>query len=165
MLVILYGTLGAGKSTLGARLSEKHGWHFYDADEHVLPDMQSNIAARKTFPQALRDRYYALVGDHIAAKLEQHEHVVVAQAMIKQSNRLDLLRRFPKARFVAVTAAPQVIDRRVRLRANAVTTEYAKKVLAEFERTESDHEIQNVDLEQALLALESLLELPAIPTR
>jgi len=76
-----------------------------------------------------------------------------------------LLRRFPKARFVAVTVAPQVIDRRVRLRANMVTTEYAKKVLAEFERTESDHEIQNVDLEQALLALESLLELPAIPTR
>lgn len=110
-LILLVGSRGSGKSTVGPALAAQLGWGFADADEHVEAAAGMTIAAlfAAEGEPGFRVREAAALGE-----LCRRTNCVVATGggvVLREANR-DLLRR---SGFVAwLTAPPEVAYERLR---------------------------------------------------
>jgi gluconate kinase len=139
MLIILFGIPGVGKSFIGKLLAEQYGYHFYEADVDLTPPMVDAVHTGAMFTDEMRDAFFTTVIDRIATFKEKYQNVVVAQAMAKEKNRLQILKQFPQARFIWVDASSDVIDKRLSVRADWVSFSYAEKVRKIFDSPKIPH--------------------------
>lgn len=89
-ILILMGVAGCGKTTIGKLLSERLGWHFYDADDF---QPQGNLAKMaQGLPLNDRDRrpWLLAIHDLLAGLAARSGRAVVACSALKQDYR-DLL--------------------------------------------------------------------------
>jgi len=87
MIVLVMGTTGAGKTTVGKLLAGKLNWIFLDADNFHPP---ANIAKMKQgIPLDDKDRvpWLAAVHDRLAAETNAGKNCVLACSALKESYR------------------------------------------------------------------------------
>lgn len=87
MIVLVMGTTGAGKTTVGKLLAEKLGWTFLDADDF---HPAANIAKMKHgIPLDDTDRvpWLAVIHDRLAAETAAAKDCVLACSALKDSYR------------------------------------------------------------------------------
>jgi gluconokinase len=106
------GVSGSGKSTLGARLAERLGFPFLDADDFHPPENVAKMAAGIALTDADRQPWLELLN----GKLRQHEHAVLACSALKNSYREILTRDIPAPRIVFLKGAIELIRARLESR-------------------------------------------------
>jgi gluconokinase len=87
MIVLVMGTTGSGKTTIGAKLAKKLGWPFLDADDFHPPE---NIAKMKQgIPLTDTDRVPWLIAIHkeLTRQNEAGKSCVLGCSALKQSYR------------------------------------------------------------------------------
>jgi gluconokinase len=139
MVVILFGPPGVGKNYVGRILAQNYQFFFYDADEDLTADMAAAIEKEQAFTPEMRQHFFNIVNEKIHALKKQHRHVAVAQALIKESNRLQLKKALPEAHFIQIIANLQRIKQRIETRNDWISWEFAEKLHALFEAPQLKH--------------------------
>jgi gluconokinase len=91
MIVLIMGTTGSGKTTIGRRLATRMGWEFADADDfHSLANIQK---MKQAIPLTDADRipWLKAIHDKIVRWIREQKNVVLACSALKQSYRNELL--------------------------------------------------------------------------
>ncbi len=91
MVIVLMGVAGAGKTTIGHKLSAELGWKFYDADDYHT---RANIEKMKRglpLNDADRAPWLESLRTIIRSCLEHEENAVLACSALKKSYRNFLL--------------------------------------------------------------------------
>ncbi len=94
--------------------------------------MRDAVREERPFTDAMRDRFYAQLVQHVATLRLAQADLAVAQATFKERHRALVAAAFPDVVFVLVEAGEDV--RLARLaRGNPVTVAYARQIAAYFE--------------------------------
>lgn len=147
MLVVLFGLAGSGKTYVGKLLSVKSDFYFWDADEALTDEMKEYIRDKRSFTQAMRDRYFSIVIERMKILCTEHEHVVVSQAFYKNKNREQVLSEFPDSLFIQVSVEFKALLKRLRERNNSVDEDYATQISVNFEAPTHQYYLINNNLE------------------
>ncbi len=155
MLIILFGQPGTGKNFTGRVLEESFGFHFYDADDDLPPEMRAAIANKQIATDAMRAAHV----DNIAARVSQlaphYADIVIGGGFFKEWMRLRFLERYPDAHFVLIeTDLPIRADRLSHRDHHLADLGYAKKIFSLFEPPRIPHHTlnNNADGDQSLQA-------------
>ncbi len=114
MVIVLMGVAGAGKTTVGRRLSEELNWRFYDADafhpDENIAKMAQGLALtdedRRPWLQGLR----SALGEWVRKK----ENVVLASSLLRQSHRGTVLSGYEDCvRLVYLKSHRSLLQRRL----------------------------------------------------
>lgn len=112
MIVLLMGTSGSGKTTIGRLLASQLGWKFADGDAFHSPENIAKIS--KGIPLTDQDRAPWLAAIR-AAMLEwsgNHENAVVACSALKQKYR-DALQSVPSVELVYLKGSYELLRQRL----------------------------------------------------
>lgn len=112
MIVIVMGTTGSGKTTIGTLLAKRLGWEFVDADDF---HPQANVEKMKhgiPLTDADRDPWLKALRDKIFEWRDEKRQVVLACSALKQSYR-DELRASSEVRFVYLKGGYELFSQRV----------------------------------------------------
>jgi len=112
MVIVLMGVAGAGKTTIGQKLSAELGWKFYDADDyHTRANIEKmkrglplNDADREPWLESLR----AIILDC----LEHEDDAVLACSALKKSHR-DFLLIDERVRLIYLKGSYDLIQERL----------------------------------------------------
>jgi gluconokinase len=99
MIVVITGTPGSGKTTIGTLLAKRPRWEFVDADDfHPAANVEK---MRQGIPRTDADRepWLKALQDKIVQWSAEAHNVVLACSALKQSYR-DKLRANPDVKFV-----------------------------------------------------------------
>ncbi|MEM8723192.1 MAG: gluconokinase [Cyanobacteria bacterium P01_G01_bin.39] len=113
MFYIIMGVSGTGKSTIGKLLSDRTGWHFYDADDF---HPQSNIDKMKQgIPLTDSDRLPWLSSLHqlISNTLNSNQQGILACSSLKSSYRKMLCQEQTGVIFVYLRGSYDCIQSRI----------------------------------------------------
>jgi len=138
-LLFLFGNPGVGKSYIGRMLEQDYGFHYYDADEDLTPEMLQAIKKEHVFTEAMRENYYTIITKKVQGLQKSKGKLVVTQALIKIKNRKHLLASFPSAKFVHITADTNKTNARLKNRGDWVSIDYANKIRDSFEAPQIPH--------------------------
>jgi gluconate kinase len=133
-VLLFYGLTGAGKSFAGNVVKNNSGWHLYEADEDLTPEMKQSIAEKKPFTPEMRDRYFGIVAQRITELRLSHDHIVVTQATYKRQHRQFLTASVPGLETILIEAEDTQILERLKQRGNDVGPDYANIIKTAFER-------------------------------
>lgn len=146
MIVIVMGTTGSGKTTVGTLLAKRLGWEFADADDfHPAANVEKmkhgiplNDADRAPWLKALRDK----IADWIAGS----RNAILACSALKQSYR-DELRVSQDVRFLYLKGSYELFSQRVLARKG----HYAKQdlVASQFADLEEPTDAVTVDTRES----------------
>ncbi|MFP4344504.1 MAG: gluconokinase [Anaerolineales bacterium] len=116
MVIVLMGVAGAGKTTIGKRLSRRLGWSFYEGDDFHPPENVEKM--RQGIPLTDEDRVPWLRALHrlVQRLLERNEDAVLACSALKQSYRERLMRGDEGVRFVYLKGSYDLIRHRLQSR-------------------------------------------------
>ena len=112
MIVIVMGTTGSGKTTIGTLLAKRLGWQFVDADDF---HPQANVEKMKhgiPLTDADREPWLKALRDRIVEWRDEKRQVVLACSALKQSYR-DELRASSEVRFVYLKGDYELFSKRV----------------------------------------------------
>ena len=115
MVVIITGTTGSGKTTIGTLLARRLAWEFADADEFHPP---ANIAKMsRGIPLTDEDRapWLGLLRDKISEWLDAGRDTILACSALKQRYREKLVTG-PKVRLVYLKGGYALFAQRVNSR-------------------------------------------------
>ena len=135
MLMILFGLAGAGKTYVGKLLAKNFDLHFEDADDWITEDMRAAIEqGQPFFSEKMRDDFTKVMIANIKQLLKKgHKNIVIAQALYRQKNRVQILDAFPDAIFAHVDASDEIIMQRLVARGGKVNLEFADLIKEHFE--------------------------------
>lgn len=141
MIYILFGLAGAGKNYVGNILKDKFECHFWDADEALPEEMKKCISEKKPFTQDMRDKFSNIIVSNIQQlKIKHHDRpLIIAQALYKERNRLQISHQIPGVIFVKIDADTSVIQQRLVKRDYGIDKDYAKKISVNFEEPKLPH--------------------------
>jgi len=110
------GVAGSGKTTIGTRLAKGLGWRFADADDYHSAGNVEKM--RQGIPLTDGDRapWLATLRQLIEGWMAAGSSAVLACSALKESYREEL-RVGREVRFVYLKAAPEVLAKRLRVRA------------------------------------------------
>ena len=122
MIYIIYGLPGSGKSYLAKLLKEQFGFYYWDGDNAVTEEMHACLVQGNAFTQDIRDRFTVglIKRIHLLKKIIPNENIVISQALYKSSNRQEIIKQFPEARFICVQANDDIIRERLAARKNGL---------------------------------------------
>ena len=87
MVVIIWGVLGAGKTTIGELLAQELGWKFYDADDFHPPANIDKMSKGEPLTDEDRQPWLESLRERIQASLDANENAVLACSALKQKYR------------------------------------------------------------------------------
>src|SRR5277367_6544340 len=87
MIVLLMGTTGSGKSTVGELLARKLGWVFLDADDFHSAANKEKMHRGMALSDADRGPWLAAIHSELVRQTEQGHDVVLACSALKQEYR------------------------------------------------------------------------------
>jgi len=112
MIVIVMGTTGSGKTTIGTLLAKRLGWQFVDADDFHPPANVEKMKHGIPLTDADREPWLKALSDKIVEWSGEKRQVVLACSALKQSYR-DELRASSEVRFVYLKGGYELFSQRV----------------------------------------------------
>jgi gluconokinase len=112
MIVIVMGTTGSGKTTIGSLLAKRMGWEFVDADDFHPPSNVEKMKHGIPLTDADREPWLKALHDRIVEWTAEQRSVVLACSALKQGYR-DELRASSDVRFVYLKGSYQLFSQRV----------------------------------------------------
>ena len=112
MIVIVMGTTGSGKTTIGSLLAKRMGWEFVDADDFHPPSNVEKMKHGIPLTDADREPWLKALHDKIVEWTAEKRSVVLACSALKQSYR-DELRASSDVKFVYLKGSYQLFSQRV----------------------------------------------------
>jgi gluconokinase len=112
MIVIVMGTTGSGKTTIGSLLAKRLGWDFVDADDFHPPANVEKMKHGIPLSDADREPWLRALHDKIVEWTAEKHNVVLACSALKQSYR-DELRGSSEVKFVYLKGSYELFSRRV----------------------------------------------------
>ncbi len=112
MIVIVMGTTGSGKTTIGSLLAKRMGWEFVDADDFHPPSNVEKMKHGIPLTDADREPWLKALHDKIVDWTAEKRSVVLACSALKQSYR-DELRASSDVKFVYLKGSYQLFSQRV----------------------------------------------------
>jgi gluconokinase len=116
MIVVLAGTSGSGKSTIGSVLATRLGWTFEDTDALHSPAQIAKMRSGQPLTDADRWPWLATVAAWMDQRIAAGESAVVACSALKRSYRDYLYRGRPAVRMVILMADPDMLAARLAAR-------------------------------------------------
>jgi len=130
MIVIVMGTTGSGKTTIGTLLAKRLGWQFVDADDFHPPANVEKMGRGIPLTDADRMPWLKILHDQIVSWNAEQRSVVLACSALKQSYR-DELSAGPEVKFIYLKGSYELFSRRVLARKghfakqNLITSQFA----------------------------------------
>jgi len=112
MIVIVMGTTGSGKTTIGSLLAKGVAWEFVDADDFHPPSNVEKMKRGIPLTDADREPWLKALHDKIVEWTAEKRSVVLACSALKQSYR-DELRASSDVKFVYLKGSYQLFSERV----------------------------------------------------
>lgn len=112
MIVVVMGTTGSGKTTIGTLLAKRLGWEFVDADDFHPPANVEKMKRGIPLTDADREPWLKALHDKIVEWNAEKRNVVLACSALRQSYR-DELRASPDVKFVYLKGSYELFSRRV----------------------------------------------------
>jgi gluconokinase len=112
MIVIVMGTTGSGKTTIGSLLAKRMGWEFVDADDFHPPSNVEKMKHGIPLTDADREPWLKALHDKIVEWTAEKRSIVLACSALKQSYR-DELRASSDVKFVYLKGSYQLFSERV----------------------------------------------------
>jgi len=112
MIVIIMGTTGSGKTTIGTLLAKRQGWEFVDADDFHPPANVEKMKHGIPLTDADREPWLKVLHDRIVEWNTEARNVVLACSALKKSYR-DELRASPDVKFVYLKGSYELFSQRV----------------------------------------------------
>ena len=112
MIVIIMGTTGSGKTTIGTLLAKRLGWEFVDADDFHPPANVEKMKHGIPLTDEDREPWLKALHDKIVEWIAEARNVVLACSALKQSYR-DELRVGPDVKFVYLQGSYELFSQRV----------------------------------------------------
>src|SRR5580692_2504628 len=112
MIVIIMGTTGSGKTTIGSLLAKRLGWEFVDADDFHPPANVEKMKHGIPLTDADREPWLKALHDKIVEWIAEGRNVVLACSALKQSYR-DELRAGSDVKFVYLKGSYELFSQRV----------------------------------------------------
>jgi gluconokinase len=112
MIVIVMGTTGSGKTTIGSLLAKRMGWEFVDADDFHPPSNVEKMEHGIPLTDADREPWLKALHDKIVEWTAEKRSVVLACSALKHSYR-DELRASSDVKFVYLKGSYQLFSERV----------------------------------------------------
>ncbi len=115
MVIILMGTTGAGKTTVGSLLASHLGWTFADADDFHSSANIGKMRSGTPLDNADRQPWLESLRSAVANWLRDGQNAVLACSALKRSYR-DELRAGPEVVFVYLQGSFDEIEARIESR-------------------------------------------------
>jgi gluconokinase len=112
VIVIVMGTTGSGKTTIGSLLAKRVGWEFVDADDFHPPSNVEKMKHGIPLTDADREPWLKALHGKIVEWTAEKRGVVLACSALKQSYR-DELRASSDVKFVYLKGSYQLFSQRV----------------------------------------------------
>jgi len=112
MIVIVMGTTGSGKTTIGNLLAKRLGCEFVDADDFHPPANVEKMKHGIPLTDADREPWLKALHDKIVEWTAEKRNVVLACSALRQSYR-DELRASPDVKFVYLKGSYELFSQRV----------------------------------------------------
>jgi gluconokinase len=112
MIVIIMGTTGSGKTTIGTLLAKRLAWEFVDADDFHPPANVEKMKHGIPLTDADREPWLKALHDKIVEWNGEQRNVVLACSALKQSYR-DELRASSEVKFVYLKGSYELFSQRV----------------------------------------------------
>jgi gluconokinase len=113
MIVVLAGTSGIGKTTIGNVLATRLGWTFEDSDDLHSPAQVAKMRSGEPLTDEDRWPWLATVGAWMDQRIAVGESAVIACSALKRSYREYLYRGRPAVRIVLLVADPATLAARL----------------------------------------------------
>jgi gluconokinase len=112
MIVIVMGTTGSGKTTIGTLLAKRQGWEFVDADDFHPAANVEKMKHGIPLTDADREPWLKALHDRIVEWNTEARNMVLACSALKKSYR-DELRASPNVKFVYLKGSYELFSQRV----------------------------------------------------
>jgi len=112
MIVIVMGTTGSGKTTIGILLAKRLGCEFVDADDFHPPANVEKMKHGIPLTDADREPWLGALHDKIVEWTAEKRNVVLACSALRQSYR-DELRASSDVKFVYLKGSCELFSQRV----------------------------------------------------
>jgi len=142
MIVMIMGTTGSGKSTVGRLLAERLGWEFADADDFHSPANIEKMKRGIPLTDADRAPWLKAMHDKIVLWISEKKNVVLACSALKQSYRNELLVS-SDVKLVYLKGTYELLYRRLLSRKEHFANE--KLLASQFETLEEPSDAVTVD--------------------
>jgi gluconokinase len=117
MVIVLMGAAGAGKSTVGRRLSEQLRWAFLDGDTVHTPESIAKMARGVPLTEEDRRPWLGALKTAIAEWVALGINGVVACSLLKRAHRAFVISGCQRhVRVVFLRASHEVLEERLRAR-------------------------------------------------
>lgn len=113
MLVVLGGTSGIGKTTIGTVLAARLGWTFEDSDALHSPAQVAKMRSGQPLTDADRWPWLEAVAAWMDQRIAAGESAVIACSALKRSYREYLYRGRPAVQIVLLVADPETLAARL----------------------------------------------------
>ena len=113
MIVVLAGTSGIGKTTIGNVLAARLGWAFEDSDALHSPAQIAKMRSGQPLTDEDRWPWLATVAAWMDRRIAAGESAVMACSALKRSYRDYLYRGRPAVRIVLLVADPETLTARL----------------------------------------------------
>ena len=145
MLLIVFGSPGAGKNYICEVLKKDFSFHFYDIDNDITTAQKRAIAQGIILSDETRTRFFNKVVQKVKKIRAKNNRLAIAQAFIKEKHRKLFLSNFPEAKFIYVKAKQEIINSRLGSRNHLITKNYADRINKIFEKPIIPHYVINND--------------------
>jgi len=115
MIILVMGTTGSGKTTVGTLLAQRMGWEFADADDFHPPANVEKMSRGIPLEDADRAPWLAILRDKIAGWIQAGQNGVLACSALKQRYR-DELRVSPEVKLVYLQGSYELFAERIHAR-------------------------------------------------
>ncbi|HUJ93386.1 MAG TPA: gluconokinase [Candidatus Bathyarchaeia archaeon] len=115
MIILIMGTTGSGKTTIGTLLAQRTGWEFADADEFHPRANVEKMSRGLPLDDADRAPWLVILHDKIAAWLASHKNAILACSALKRSYREQLLVT-PEVKLVYLKGTYELFAERIHAR-------------------------------------------------